>query len=140
VKFTPCPPQVQPKRRQSQQLIRRPSGEKFSPTRVAPNYDSLPLSLCLRIFQQSAGRWLDKLAERLIRLKEAIVTELRKYSDVHVPRSVHDARGKGGGRFQASYTAGIEQQRQGAVHLQAVADQLLTVADLLSGFRCDADR
>jgi hypothetical protein len=87
--------------------------------------------------EQSAGRWLDQLAARLIGLKEAIVCELRKYSDAHVVRSLHTDRGKGGGRLQASYAAGIEQQKQGAVHLQAVADQLLTVADLLSAYRCE---
>ena len=44
-------------------------------------------------------------------------------------------RGGGGGRGLASYVAAIEQQRQGGIHLQAVADQLVRVADLLAAYR-----
>lgn len=85
---------------------------------------------------RAAGLWLNGIAQRVLALKAATLLELRKYDEGALPPSFFKARGCGCGRFQSSSTPSIEQQRQGGVHIQAAAEHVGRIADLLTKFRC----
>jgi hypothetical protein len=86
-----------------------------------------------------AGQWLASLSARVVVVKEAALAELRKYTDAAFAPNIFKVRGGGCGRGQSSYADAVEQQRQGGVHMQAAADQIARVSDLLAAYRCAQD-
>ena len=76
----------------------------------------------------SAGIWLKSLSQRLLHLKEEAMGELRKHSTAALTPALFRVRGEGAGRLAL--------EKQGGMHMQAAADQITRIADLLAEYRC----